>query len=416
MGLPSQHDFGGAGLVSYTRCMNTLSSTNLTAKNDGDASAEVILGKDAKACKLYLRCLVVLAIFYTLYLGRAVVLPIVLALLFTLILSPAIGLLKRMRIPEPVGAAIVVAALVYLIGFGAYSLVDPASAWIEKLPTTTQQIEGKLRGVKRSVQAVSKAADKVDEITSVEAKAPGRAQVVAPKPSLISRVLTGTQSLLVAAASTIVLLYFLLGAGDMFLRKLVRVLPRLHDKKHAVEIARTIQSEMARYLFTITCINCSLGVATALAMFWLGMPNPVLWGVMVALFNYVPYVGAAASLTILTAAAFVTFDEISKIAMVPAVFFAITVIEGQILAPIVTGRSLTLNPVVIFISMLVWAGIWGVVGALMAVPILMTFKVCCDHVDSLSGIGEFLSGKAAIEPEVRADIRKPVVERESIEA
>jgi predicted PurR-regulated permease PerM len=388
--------------------MNTQLRKKLPAAGDEEDPTQIAIAKETKACKVFLRGLFVLSIFYTLYLGRAIVLPIVLALLFTLILAPVVGRLKRLRIPEPAGAAIVVSALVFLIGFGVYSLIEPATAWIEKLPTTSHQIEGKLRGVKKSVQAVSKAADKVDEITSVEAKGPGTTQVVAPKPSLISRVLTGTQSVLVAAGSTIVLLYFLLGAGDMFLRKLVRVLPRLHDKKHAVEIARTIQSEMGRYLFTITCINCGLGIVTAIAMYLLGMPNPVLWGVMVAIFNYVPYIGAATSLTILTAAAFLTFDEMSRIALVPGVFFCITVLEGQILAPIVTGRSLTLNPVVIFISMLVWGGIWGVVGALMAVPILMTFKVCCDHIEALSGIGEFLSGRAAVEAEAPADAPQAV--------
>jgi len=352
----------------------------------------------------FLKGLLVLAVLYTLYFARVVVLPVVLALLFTLILSPAVGLLKRLRIPEPLGAAVVVATLVGLIAFGIYSLIDPASAWLEKVPSTMQQVDTKLRGVKKSVQAVTKAADKVEEITNVDGKPAVKAQVVTPKPTLLSRILTGTQSLLVAAASTIILLYFLLASGDMFLRKLVRVLPRFDDKKQAVEIARTIQSDMARYLFTITCINCGLGAATAFAMYVLGMPNAVLWGVMVAILNYLPYVGAWTSLTILTAVAFFTFDAIGDIVLVPIVFFSFTVIEGQILTPILTGRSLTLNPVVIFLSMLVWGWLWGVVGALMAVPILMTFKVCCDHIESMAAIGEFLSGKQ-VEPEVAADAR-----------
>lgn len=358
--------------------------------------------KATSRSNVFLRGLFVLAIFYTLYFASVIVLPIVLALLLTLILSPVIGLLKRLGMPEPLGAAVVVAALLCLVGFGIYSLIEPASAWIDRVPGTMEQVENKMRGVRQSVQAVTKAADKVEEITSVEAKPPGRAQVVTPKPSLVSRILTGTQNLLVATAATIVLLYFLLASGDMFLRKLVRVLPRLTDKKHAVGIARTIQSDMARYLFTITCINLGLGVATTIAMYLLGMPNPVLWGVMVAIFNYVPYVGASTSLMVLTAVAFVAFDEISHIVLAPAVFLSLTVIEGQIISPILTGRSLTLNPVVIFVSMLVWGWLWGVVGALMAVPILMTFKICCDHFESLSAIGEFLSGRH-VELESQAD-------------
>lgn len=340
-----------------------------------------------------LKGLFVLALFYTFYFARDVLLPIVLALLLTLILSPAVRALNRRRLPEPVGAAVVVVALVAAFGFAVYSLVDPAMEWIGKVPETMTQIEDKVRGIKKSVQEVTKAADKVEDIARVEGKPPAQTQVVPQKPSLFSRVLIGTQSVLISAAFTIVLLYFLLASGDMFLRKLVRVLPTLADKKRVVEVARAIQTDMARYLFTISCINCGLGIATGTAMYWLGMPNPVLWGVMVAVFNYVPYVGAGTSLTVLTAVAFLTFDEIGQVVLVPAVFFALTVLEGQVLAPILTGKSLTLNPVVIFLSMLFWGWLWGIIGALMAVPILMIFKICCDHIESLASAGEFLSGK-----------------------
>ena len=342
-----------------------------------------------------LKGLFLLAIFYTFYFARDVLLPVVLALLLTLIFSPAVRVLNKLRLPEPVGAAVVIVALVAALGFAVYSLIDPAIEWIGKVPETLKQIEDKVRGIKKSVQEVTKAADKVEEIARVEAKAPAKTQVVPQKPSLFSRFLIGTQSVLISAAFTIVLLYFLLASGDMFLRKLVRVLPTLADKKRAVEVARAIQTDMARYLLTISCINCGLGIATGIAMYWLGMPNPVLWGVMVAVFNYVPYVGAGTSLTVLTAVAFLTFDEIGQVLLVPAVFFALTVLEGQILAPILTGKSLTLNPVVIFLSMLFWGWLWGIIGALMAVPILMIFKICCDHIESLAAIGEFLGGKRA---------------------
>jgi len=344
---------------------------------------------------MILKGLFLLAIFYTFYFAREVLLPVVLALLLTLILSPAVRLLTKLRLPEPVGAAVIVVALITALGFGVYSLIDPATAWIEKVPETLKQIEDKVRGIKKSVQEVTKAADKVEEITRVEARPPAKTQVVPQKPSLFSRFLIGTQNVLISAAFTIVLLYFLLASGDMFLRKLVHVLPTLADKKRVVEVARAIQTDMARYLFTITCINCGLGIATGIAMYGFGMPNPVLWGAMVAVFNYVPYVGAGTSLTVLTAVAFLTFDQIGEVLRVPAVFFALTVLEGQILAPIFTGKRLTLNPVVIFLSMLFWGWLWGIIGALMAVPILMIFKICCDHIESLAPIGEFLSRNRA---------------------
>jgi predicted PurR-regulated permease PerM len=211
--------------------------------------------------------------------------------------------------------------------------------------------------------------------------------------TLLNRVLAATQTLLVSAASTVVLLYFLLASGDMFLRKLVRVLDRFEDKKRAVGFAHAIQSDMARYLFTITCINTGLGAIVGAAMYLLGMPNPVLWAVLVAVFNYVPYVGAGANLCILTVVAFLTFDDLRHVLLVPGVYLVIEILEGQVVTPILTGRSLTLNPVVIFLAMLFWTWLWGVVGALMAVPLLMTLKIVCDHIESLQPVGEFLSGK-----------------------
>lgn len=337
--------------------------------------------------------LFVLAIFYTLYFTRDVLLPIVLAILLTLVLTPAMRLLVRLRVPRPLGAALVVAALLGLLGFGVNLLFDPAAQWLAKAPDTFRDIERKLRNFKRSVERVSKAAEKVEEIAKVDPAGKAPAVTVATEPTLMRRILAGTQHALIAAASTIVLLYFLLAAGDMFLRKLVKVMPTFANKKKAVGVARTVQDEMGSYLFTITCINTGLGIATGVAMWLLGMPNPALWGVMAAVFNFVPYLGALTSLIVLSFVAVITFDGVAQALAVPATFFALTVVEGQILTPIITGRRLTLNPVVIFLAMLFWGWLWGMIGALIAVPIVMTFKIICDHVESLAPLGEFLSGQ-----------------------
>jgi predicted PurR-regulated permease PerM len=348
-----------------------------------------------------LKGLFVLAIFYTIYFTRSLLLPIVLALLLSLILYPAVRMLKRAHIPESLGAAIVVGSLAGLLGTGLYQLFEPATEWTAKVPRIAEQVERKLWGLRKSVEQVSKAAEKVEALTTAQPDTKKPQQVVSREPSLMSRMLTGTQNAVISMLSMLVLLYFLLAWGDVLLRKLVRVLPTWPDKRKAVSLAHTIQSAMARYLFTITMINAALGVASGTAMYFLGMPNPVLWGVMVALFNYVPYIGQAAAGIVLTVVAFLTFDDLEHVALIPIVHFSMVTIEGQFLTPILTGRTLTLNPVMIFLSMLFWGWMWGIVGALVAVPILMTFKIFCDHILSLKTVGELLGGKDD-DPELRA--------------
>ena len=339
--------------------------------------------------------LFVLSIVYTLYFARAILLPIVLAVLLAVVLSPPVKALARLRIPKPAGAALVLTALLCTIGYGVSKLAEPAAQWIERAPATLGELEHKLRALKKSFEGVSKAAQKVEEIAAVgdQAKQKQKVAVAVAPPSLAAKLLAGTQTFLVAAAATIVLLYFLLATGDVFLRKLVQVIPSLADKKLAVAMIRTIESDIARYLSTVTFINVGLGAATAIAMYFLGMPNPVLWGVMVGLLNYIPFLGPFVGLVVLTAVAILTFDQIGDALLVPGVFSVLIIVEGQILTPIIVGRNLTLNPVIIFIGMLFWSWLWGIVGALIAVPMLMTFKIVCDHVASLAPIGDLLSGK-----------------------
>lgn len=343
--------------------------------------------------------LLVLAVLYTLYFARAVLLPIVLASLLALILMPAVRALKRLHVPRGLGAALVVVALTgTLVGLGGW-IYDPAAQWIDKAPSTLAEVERKMRGIKKSVEEVAKVAEKVEQLT-MPGTTTAKPKPPAPpaKPSLLDRTFSTTLTFVVATGSTLVLLYFLLATGDVLLQKTVQVMPTLADKKRVIEIARKIESRVASYLGTVTVINAGLGVVTGLTMYWLGMPNPVLWGVMVFALNFFPYIGAATSLTILTFVAALTFDELRDVVRVPAVFFTFAIIEGQFLAPLIIGRSLILNPVAILLSMLFWAWLWGVVGALLAVPILVAFKTFCEHHESWKSLGELLGGKAS-EPE-----------------
>ena len=338
--------------------------------------------------------LLILAILYTIYFARAFLLPVVLEIMLSLILSPAVRALKHLHLPEPVGAAVVVAPLVAALVVAAGSVSAPAAEWIDKAPAIIQDLEYKLRGVKKSVDQVAKVAEKVEAIAQTGDNARRKDKVVPAQPSLLMRTFDGTQRFLLSAVSTLLLLYFLLASGDAFLRKAVRAMPTFADKRRAVGEARNIPSELAHYLFTITCVNTGLGIATGFAMHWLGMPNPVLWGVMVAVFNYVPYLGATVSLVILSLVAFLTFEQVGQALLVPAVFLAFTTIEGQLLSPWILGGRLTLHPVLIFVSLLFWGWLWGVAGALIAVPVLVVVKILCDHFEKLHPVSEFRSRPA----------------------
>ena len=202
--------------------------------------------------------------------------------------------------------------------------------------------------------------------------------------------LNQTWSFFLGAVVMTILLYFLLASGDLFLRKVVTVLPRLEDKKRAVQMAHQIEENISIYLVSVTTINLGLGVLVGVAMWLLGMPTPWLWGAMAGLFNFVPYLGAIASATVIALVASASFDGIGQAILPPAVFFTMTSIEGNFVTPAILGRRLTLNPVVIFVSLIFWGWIWGVAGALLAVPILAVFKLFCDNIEPLSSIGEFL--------------------------
>lgn len=336
-----------------------------------------------------LNALLFIAVMYTLYIGRAFFLPIVLAILLSFVFAPTMRWLRRFHIPDAIGAGLIVASLLGVVGVGIYNLADPAEEWLAKAPDVMREVERKIRVLKKPVEEVSEATKRVEEMATV-GQSNVRTVQVQSKP-LATTILSETGEFLFGAISTFILLLFLLASGNLFLQKVVRVLPRLEDKKRAVEVAREMEREISTYLFTIALINAALGTVTAIAMYWLGMPNPILWGVMVALLNFIPYVGDIVSITVLTVVALLTFDNLGHALLVPFVYYVITAIEGQLITPMILGRRFTLNPVFIFVSLMFWGWIWGIPGALLAVPFLVSFKILCDHVEPLSKFAEFLS-------------------------
>ena len=332
--------------------------------------------------------LFVLAVLYTLYFARAFLLPIVIAVLLDFLLSPIIRTLKRARIPEPVGAALLILALLGGVGGTAYSLADPARQWMTKAPQSIAKVQSRLRELRRPVEQVTRTAEQVEAATEVAKSGPQ--EVVLRGPRLSERLFGTTQSLLTGALETIILLYFLLAVGDLFLQKLIKVLPQLGDKKKAVAIARETEASISTYLLTVALVNVGLGVAVTLVMLLIGMPNAVLWGSLAALAEFIPYIGATVMLALLAMAGLITFPDVGHALAVPGSYLAVNLLQANFVSPTVLGRRLTLNPVAILVGLVFWWWIWGVGGAFIAVPLLATFKIFCDHIESLAPIGEFL--------------------------
>ncbi|HEY5086627.1 MAG TPA: AI-2E family transporter [Gemmatimonadaceae bacterium] len=340
-----------------------------------------------------LTVLTVLAVLYTLYFAREFLLPIVFALLLSFLFSPVVRALARFRIPPPAGAGIVILAVLGIIGSGAFGLSGSVSDWASTAPQTFATAQAKITKLIRPLQRASKTAEQVAGAASAAAGAPGTrrpAEVVVRGPSLAVRAFGTTQRSVTSVLEVVILLYFLLAAGDLFLQKLIKVLPNLGEKRKAVQIARETESSISTYLLTAALVNIGEGVVVTGVMYLWRMPDPPLWGAMVAVFEFIPYIGAFAMVVILAIAALTTFDNVGHALLIPASYLLINVIQANLVSPILLGHRLSLNPVALFIGLAFWFWIWGIPGAFIAVPLLATLKIFCEHIESLASVGEFL--------------------------
>jgi predicted PurR-regulated permease PerM len=337
--------------------------------------------------------LFLLAVFYTFYFAREIFLPVMLAWILNMLLRPILHLLRRWHIPEAIGAGLL---LIGIIGIFAASIVlvsEPASAWLSKAPQTIETAANRIRDALRPAESLQKAASKVDNLgvvaTPLEDQTP---KVEIKRPGLMNTVLSKTTSFVMLVGETLVLLYFFMASGDLLMLKAIQALPRFKDKKRAVEIANEMQQQVSRYLGAISIVNVIEGTVIGIGMAFVGMPNPVLWGVLATLVNYVPYLGAMFCIACLTVVSLVTFQSFAHALLAPAIYIFVNVSDNFI-APMVIGKRMVLNPLIVFLAVLFWGWIWGIVGVLIAVPITMAFKIFCDHFKMLAPIGEMLAGE-----------------------
>lgn len=331
-----------------------------------------------------------LALFYTLYFAKPFLLPIVLALILNFTLRPVYVLLTRIHIPGLAAAALIVLALIGIVGFSAYELSIPASHWIAQTPSVIAKVQKKMLSIRASFKKVSNVAEQVQKMTEGNEGTQPLQEVRMKGENPAFGFISHTREAAMGLFTVTILLFFLLAYEDLFLRKLIKVMQTFAAKKKARVITRDIEQLVSRYLATVTMINAGLGAAMAIAFFFVGFPNPILFGVMVFLLNFIPYLGALTGMIIVTLVGLVTFDTIGHALIAPLIYLAVAGLEGSVVTPAILGRQFTLNPAVIFIWLVFWGWMWGIPGALLAVPMLTTLRIFCENYEPLHVLGEFL--------------------------
>lgn len=329
--------------------------------------------------------------FGTVYFARDLLLPVVIGFLLASTLSPLVRGAARFGIPAPVTALSLIFGLIAGMGLAVLLVGGSVAAWVDEAPSIGAQLKHRLAGIVDSVEAMQNASEQVEEITSGKDKPAEK--VVVDQPGLLTTAVSNLAALATSVAVGMVLALFLLASGDLFFLKLVQSYPKLTDKKRALKIVFDIERRVSHYLLSITLINMGLGIAIAGAMYLLNVPYWYIWGAAAFALNFLPFLGAVIGAALVGAYAVVGFDSLERALLVPVCYLILTSIEGQLITPWLLGRRLNLNTVAVFLTVIFWGWLWGVPGALMAVPFLVCVKVVCDHVESMHTLGNFLGSE-----------------------
>lgn len=363
----------------------------------------------AKQIRNLLLGLFLLALGVFLDFAQDFVLPVLLGFLIAITFRPAIRALARRHVPEWLGASAFIVMVMVVITAFAYALTGPIASLVQNAPKYTQTFSAKLQAFQESLRTMARLAERVQEAAKPDGVAAVQEVVVREGPPLayLGQITGYSMSVIATIVLTLVIAAFLMASGDLFYAKLVRVLPTLQDKKTALRIVYDVERDVSAYLLIVTAINAVLGLAVAASFYVLGMPTPLLWGAVAFLLNFIPYVGSVAGIGIAAFMAVVSFDSLFYATLVPLSYAILNGIENQFVSPLLLSRRLQLNSVAILLALTFWTWIWGIAGTMVAVPILVTVKVFCDHLDSLSGIGEFLSEKYPEDTPAQADTTSP---------
>ena len=349
---------------------------------------EMPLPSDPKV--IFLGGLFALALLATAWLAGEIVLPLAFAVTLKLLLQPILRLMERLRVPRMLAALLLILALFgTIVGLGA-AISGPAGTWAAKLPEGIPRLQERLSFLRGPIKTLQHFLQQVENIGATGARQAAPAS--AGGPTLLATLFAGTRSFASGLFTTVLFLYFLLISGDIFLRRLVEILPRFSSKRQAVDISQQIESDISAYLVTITIMNAAVGIATALVMWLTGVGDPILWGTVAFLLNYAPILGPALGVVIFLLVGLLTIDTLWQALLPAGLYLGIHLVEGETVTPMLLARRFTLNPVLVILSLVFWFWMWGIPGAILSVPMLAITKIICDRVRPLTALGHFLEG------------------------
>ncbi len=370
--------------------------------------APVVVDSPVGIRNVSLSVIATVAVILLLQYASTVFIPFVLAILISHALGPPVTSLAKHGIPPAVGAGVVLLLLLTALGLGVYSLRAQAAQIVEQVPAAAQRIRERLKenrqqpggvveSVQRAAKEVEKTANEATPATAAATSPKGRVtqvEVVQPTVDLWSYIWSGGMTILgVLGQFTLVifLVYFFLVTGDLYKRKLVKIAgPTFSKKKLTVQILDEINRQIESFMRVQVLTSVVVAVATSAALWWFGLQQFVIWGLLAGIFNSIPYLGPILVTGGLSLVAFIQFDDVPKTLTICAVAFAITSVEGFLLTPALMSRAARINSAAIFTGLLFWSWVWGVWGTILAVPMLMMIKAVCDHIEDLQPIGELL--------------------------
>jgi len=319
-------------------------------------------------------------------LGAGLLLPIVIACLFALLLDHPVRALRKRGIPSAIGAAAVVFGTLGVLVYAGTKLSGPAIEWVEGAPNTLREVQRRIRQITRPLQ---RAADRVEQAT--ESTAGGQPPTVQIKPpGLMQRISASTAQIVATTITVVFLTYFLLATLPVFRTKVAKLIGTRSGARNMEELLTEIEVQMSRYMLLTTLTSLGVGLATWGFLAVVGLPNALLLGVVAFFLNFIPYAGAVVTTALVGMAALVAFDDTGRVLIAMGGVAAINLLEGNLVTPHLMGKTLPLNPVAIFVSLIYWGWVWGPVGTVLAVPITVMLQVIFSRVERLRPVAVLL--------------------------